>query len=250
MKVCELNTINLLGPGSSISSLIYSDQEKYFAFSNNSLTFLLKNDIVPDFFYFFDPNSIYLLFTHLKQNPDYIKKLSKKCCLLYHDFHESSKFYELGFTTTKGKNWFVNCFCKDIFPEFKSFFKKLFCLNTEIIKPPPQSRNIYVCESFFNNLNSISPFLIIPKCKVNIDKFSCCVIPTLISHFPNLKLVKSLGFGDFNLPRIGHPIGADIRHYAEYTKSFNHVFPALYKFLDQNSIKIDFLNKDSYYNKQ
>lgn len=249
MEIFNLNRINLLGPGSSISNLIYSDQEKYFAFSNNSLTFLLQKNIAPDFFYFFDPNSIYLLFLHLKQHPDQIKKLSEKCCLLYHDFHDCSKFYELGFTTTKGKSWFIDCFCEDIFPEFKSFFKQSVRLNSKIIKPPPQSRNIYVCESLFNNLNPIYPFLIIPKSKVNIDKFSCCVIPTLISHFSKLNLIKCLGFGDFNLPRIGQPKGADIRHYSEYTRSFNHVFPALYKFLDQNSIKIDFLNEDSYYNK-
>lgn len=250
MKILDLKEINLLGPGCSLQNLNYSNRKKYFAFSNNSLLFLSKKNIVPDFFYFFDPNSVALLMSSLKSNENYINALSRKCCLIYHDFHESPDFYALhNLTTTRGESWFLNTFCNNMLDEFKSYFKNSFKIHSKVSRPNQNSRNVFIDIDFFNNFDFSYPFFLLHKRGINMDKFLCGVIPTLISYFPNLKSIYSLGFGDFEEPRIGHAPSADIRHYAEYTRSFNNTYKPVYELLKNKNIKLKFLNKDSYYNK-
>lgn len=156
---------------------------------------------------------------------------------MYNDFQGKPSFYKY-FSTPFGYNWVVNNFGNGIFLEFKNLFK-----NCEEIKSD-------VRYDTFSQFNKNFHNIVIHRDNINTDKFSTFLLPLIIYHFPQIEKVISIGFGDFEAPRLEEAQNQKLDNdYNHYKFSFNRMNFELKQILEELKIKIEFLNSNSYYNK-
>lgn len=236
------NEILIVGPGSSIKTVkefSFPEKMPVLAFSTD-LKIYEQLEIIPDFWTFLDPNSIQLIYDNFinnRYNVEFLQSLKSKTILVYNSFQATEDFYKFKFTTPKGDSWVKNEFKEIIFPTVKSMFKGEVKLESEIYFDGfPVSK----LESLRNRhaiIQHRNPCL-------NTDKFSTFLLPLIWHLFPEVKTVNSLGFGDYDQPRIYIDSVGDYEH---YKSSFSIVKENLQNILQKMKIKINFFNNSSYY---
>lgn len=221
----------LIGPGSSIAGFTPSTDNYIILSFAGTFDWFINNDIAPDYWTFLDPNSVVSL--QDKLNGTFLTKVKSKTTLIYNDFQGSYMFYKKGFSTSRGLAWNNGIFGKEIFPKFKGKFKNTIQLSSKV---------------HINKLliNGSSHCIISHGRRPNPCKFSCFILPMIFHLFPQEKNIDVIGFGDYYTPRAYSNSTAD---YFQYIQSFNIIHPQIKKYLEENNININFLNKDSYYKK-
>ena len=218
----------IVGPGNSIKDLSpeYIKNCQTISFSD-SIKWFIENNIPPTYYTFLDPDSIMRVKDNI--NDEFLIKLKNKTTFIYNKFQGNSDFYKERFSTSRGPTWNNNTFGKDILPDFENYFKE--------VKTIP-----YIISNTYNI--SSSSHCIMHNPPLNICKFSCYILPMIPYLFPDVKLIESIGFGDYNSPRMySNSTGG----YSSYKESFNLVSNTLKECLIKHNINIKFLNKDSYY---
>lgn len=238
MRDCK--EIYLVGPGSSklnFDPSILKDKTT-LSFSSDLMWFN-NNQIYPTYWTFIDPNSIINILNKLDKgdyNKDWSNDLKKQSTIIFNEFQGTNDFYLNGFTTSRGSSWNKHTFGNKILPMFCENFKEIIKLPTIVLK------NNY--SSFYKDNQSHLTPIIKHEPNINTDKFSCYVIPLVISYFTKVKTIRCIGFGDFNSPRLhtGSSLG-----YNGYKSSYQRVKNELISLLKYKDINVIFNNKDSYF---
>tara|TARA_R100001509_G_scaffold29477_1_gene15699 strand:+ start:3071 stop:3889 length:819 start_codon:yes stop_codon:yes gene_type:complete len=254
----------LIGPGDSLetlnSNLLKSTPSLYFG---SSFHWFDKNDVCPTYYTFIDPNTITYFdalingisdydkthpnrydyksyISYLKNTPPYSKNflsnISKSTTLMYGDLQGSEDFYKKGFTTSRGLRWFMGEYKNGVLSRVESHFKE--------VKKLPQNICVNDYSSLYNpSLKHLSP-IIIHEPNINTDKFTCYILPLVLSYFKELKEIECIGFGDFNTPRLSNNTSEG---YNQYKASYERMKNELINLLNFKNISISFKNKDSYF---
>ena len=235
----------LLGPGESTQRFRTSDLDKIttISFSGN-IDWLAENNVHANYWTFLDPNStLYVLdnINNKKYSSEWVEELKTKTKLLYNDFIGKDEFYNQGYTTSRGKQWNKDVFGSQI---LHTLDNNIFA-GSEIVDQVV-NKNTY--DSYYTEPNKC-PLVVHTGYdpqgrKLNTDKFVCFLLPLVLTHFPNLQEIYSVGFGDFHAPRVntGHSLG-----YEAYQISFNLMKYKAIEMLKHKGITIKFINEDSYY---
>jgi len=242
MKTCK--TIYLIGPGRDKLNFELNfginvlKNQTTLSFSSDLMWFH-DNNIYPTFWTFLDPNSVVNILNKKETNTyndEWFKGLKTHSTLIYNDFQGTDEFYHKGFTTSRGSSWNKNTFGSKILPTMGSHFKN-------VIKLPSIILNNNYSLFYKDNTTNESP-VISQGPNINTDKFSCYVLPLVISYFTNLTEINCLGFGDFGFPRLctGTSLG-----YEGYKVSYQKIKNELISLLKYKNINVKFYNKDSYF---
>lgn len=234
--------IYVIGPGSSKHqfdpNILNNKVSFYFS---DDLMWFNNNNIHPTYWSFLDPFTTTYIENNLKNkkyNINWFNQLKEKSNIIFNDFQGTNIFYELGFSTKYNIKWNSEIFGVQILPRICSYFK-----NTIKVKSIILYNNF---DSFYDNSKNQSDVCPIIRHgpRINNDKFSCFVLPLLISYFPELKSIYSIGFGDFTTPRTSNnnKLGYD-----GYIKSYEMIKDELIKLLKYKNISVKFYNKDSYF---
>lgn len=241
----DSKTLLLLGPGESSRRFKVDDLQKVttVSFSGN-IDWLAENNVYADYWTFFDPHSTLLIFDKISNGTfkkDWAEGLKSNTKLLYNKFIGTDVFYEKGYTTPKGPQWNRDVFGKQLLPELS---ENIFA-GAEVVD---QEVNIDNYGSYYQDSNK-APLVV--HCtfdpqgrKLNTDKFVSVILPNIIACFKDVEQIYSIGFGDFDAPRIntGQSLG-----YESYLISYNILKYQMRSILQERNIKIDFINKDSHY---
>ena len=237
--------ILLLGPGESSRRFKVSELDRIttVSFSGN-LDWLAENNVYSDYWTFFDPNSTMYIFDRIENgaySKDWVAGLRTKTKLLCNEFIGKDEFYAKGYTTSKGPQWNRDVFGGQILPK----------LSEDIfggIETVDQSVNQNTYDSFYQDSRKC-PLVVHTGYdpqgrKLNTDKFSCFILPLVLSYFTDLREIYSVGFGDFEAPRVntGKSLG-----YASYQISFDMMKDQAKGILKHKGATIKFINEDSYY---
>ena len=235
----------LLGPGESSKRFNTGDLDKIttVSFSGN-LDWLAENNVHVDYWTFFDPNSTMYIFDRIENgaySKQWVEGLKNKTKLLCNEFIGKDEFYSQGYTTSKGPQWNRDVFGSQILPTLsKDIFAGLETVDQEV------NQNTY--DSFYRD-SSKCPLVVHTGYdpqgrKLNTDKFACFILPLVLAYFPDLKEIYSVGFGDFQAPRVntGQSLG-----YEAYQISFNMMKDQAKDMLKHKGATIKFINEDSHY---
>ena len=202
------------------------------AYSGN-LLLCSENNFCPTYWTFLDPkicDIIYYAYKNKKYDEGWLKALSEKSTIIITDFQGNDKFYEIGFTTEKGKAWNTDTFGENVLPSVMSLF------SNKILKTP---------EIFLNNFDRVYyedflQFIVKSSVKnLNIDKLTYYLIPLMLSCFNNIEYLHCVGFGDFSVAR---KYSGSSKGYDEYKKSYDLIKPHLKKLLEYKNVKVTFNN--------
>jgi len=236
------DSIIIIGPGESTKNFSTSSPHPTLAFSGNFKTFQDFN-FAPDYWTFLDPNTLIYLYNDHKQgkfSSEFLKKLKEKTTFLYNNFQVDGTFYEHGLTTSRGNEWMINEFRNEIFPYIKSLFKNSVQVDSvmDIDYFVTYQEKIYESHKYYKKHVIIND----PN-----DKFSKFLLPLVFHYFPEIKNIYSIGFGDFNSPRLNCPIG-EVNDYESYKNQFDFIKNKLFDYLNKTGKKLIFLNPESYFN--
>mgnify|MGYP003113325337 FL=1 len=239
----NIEKLLITGPSKKVNEIpkkeiedLLSNGYKIFSYTD-SLFYLQKIGIKPHYFSFLDPYTIGRKM-NFYENDSFLSDTS----LMIYDLYENdlSTFYRYGFT--------CNSFIRDFRSSYEKFISLKFQDNfKEVIKKDSTCIDIThpkFASSFFDYKKQL--YIFSGNKKTNTDKFSCVLIPMILNFFPNLKEIKSVGFGDFDTPRYYND---GSKGYPEFINTFyimknNTVFN-----LENSSIKIDFF-RDNFYKKE
>jgi|TARA_R110001592_G_scaffold20933_2_gene84959 hypothetical protein len=259
-----MKKILLIGPGDSLETLnpnlLNSTPSLYFG---SSFYWFEKNNVYPTYYTFIDPNTITYFdslingisnydkthpnrydyksyISYLKNTPPYSKNflsnISKSTTLIYGDLQGSKDFYSKGFTTSRGSKWFENEYKNSVLPRVESHFKEAIKLQQTICVNNYSSFHI-------PSLKTLFP-IITHEPNINTDKFTCYILPLVLSYFKELKEIECIGFGDFNTPRLSNNTSEG---YDGFKISYKRMKDLLINLLNFKNISISFKNKDSYF---
>lgn len=239
MKDCK--TVLIIGPGESVKEVNERIVDKYISVSfSGNLNWFAEKNLYPSYWTFLDPNSAATVLNNIvnsKYKEEWIKGLKTNTEIIYNKFQGTEEFYKKGYTTRKGPNWNKGEFRNNILPTLSNYFKK-----TNIL---PETVNNTSYDSIYSNKETC-PLVkhVIGNAKINTDKFTCYIIPTVVTLFKNVTKIISIGFGDFNSPRVGtgNSLG-----YEGYKKSYNLMKGKLKELLIHLDIELEFLNKNTYF---
>jgi len=196
-------------------------------------------DIHPTYWTFFDPNSTSYIFDRFKSNRynvDWFNGLKDNSNLLYNDFQGTDKFYDEGFTTSRGKDWNRNEFGGNILPSLATIFKEVITVPTTVCT------NNY--SSFYlEDTKHMTP-IVKHERGINSDKLACFILPLVLSYFTEVENIKCIGFGDFDSPRLYNGLALG---YEGYKLSYHRMKSQLIDLLKHKGASVEFLNKDSYF---
>lgn len=205
---------------------------------SGDLMWFHDNNIFPTYWTFLDPNSTMYIFDRFK-NGKYSKKwldnLKENTTLIYNDFQGQDRFYDEGLTTSRGKEWNREEFGKKILPQLGSFFKDTITLPSVILR-----NNL---DSFFDEREDLTP-MVKHERGINNDKFSCYILPMVLSYFEGLETIHAVGFGDFSKPRLYNGLALG---YEGYKLSYQRMKEHLLKALKHKDVNVTFENTDSYF---
>lgn len=234
----------LIGPSSRIQSfgnerfIQYRDEGYKLLCFSGAVSYFSSLGIQPDYFSFIDPNTFsvhYDIFTN--KETDFFNNTALVIADLYDN--KMKRFREHDFTSDSfkknNKNRFEQFVALEFFDIFSSVFKKIPDISQSIIE-----KEIPYCDYEKQFV------LYTGKKKVNIDKFSCFLIPMVLNYFTDLTTISCIGFGDFDVGRYSH---GHRKGYEEYKKSFSMVIANLKTNFAQRKIDIDFAH-ENFYSKQ
>jgi len=238
MKNCK--EIYLLGPGrSKLDFDVTQLRRKTTLNFSGDLVWFSDNNIYPSYWTFFDPNSTLYIFDRYKNNKynlEWFEGLKTNSNIIFNDFQGTDKFYNEGFTTSRGKVWNKNEFGDQILPSLCSQFKEIIKVPTTVLY------NTF--DSFYNEETKHLTPIIKHEEGINTDKLTCFILPLVLSYFTKLESIKCIGFGDFESPRLGS--GSSLG-YNGYKLSYQRMKEKLITLLKYKNVKIEFNNKDSYF---
>lgn len=228
--------ILLVGPSSDIKNFnkdyfLKAKEDEFLIVSySDSLRHFLNIKFYPDFWSFIDPFTITRYFKEIKQHE--LKSIS----LLINNLYENKfkNFYEAGFTCNALKKTSVFDEIEKL--NFDSFFNKVHRLKYNIV---------HYSDNIPNDLDLYSSNYLFVSAKkdTNICKFSHYLIPMTLFFFKNVKHLRILGFGQYDVGRFidnKNKLG-----YKECVKSFNIIENLLKRNLKY--IKVEFEGKKSYF---
>lgn len=227
-----MKNILLVGPGSSILDYKPEKNKDYTVITfAGTFDWFVKNNTVPDYWTFFDPNSIYILLNNLnkKNSEAFFDKIKKKTALIYNDIQGGPEFYKAGFTTTRGMKWNS----KNTLENFGKYFSKV-----EIVKTGTKVDTLEVSNEVHN--------IITHGRGINVCKLSSNLLPLVYHKFKNIKSISIIGFGDYNSPRAYQESS---KGYTGFKKSFDKMVEQHKKYLKDSNIDVKVLNENSYYKK-
>jgi hypothetical protein len=260
----RIKKILLIGPGDSLETLdpnlLKTTTSLCFG---SSFKWFEKNNVCPTYYTFIDPNTITYFdslingisnydkthqnrydyrnyISYLTNNSPYSKEfinyLSKTTTLMYGDLQGSQDFYSKDLTTSRGPGWFMGEYKNDVLPRVGSHFKKVIKFSQTVCV------NNY--SSFYiPSLKNLSPYITHGP-NVNTDKFTCYILPLVLSYFKELKEIECVGFGDFNKPRLhNNTMGG----YGGYKISYERMKDQLINLLNFKNVSISFKNKNSHF---
>ena len=238
MKDCK--EIYLIGPSKSKVGHDVSDlKDKVTLSFSGDLVWFNDNNLHPTYWTFLDPNSTLYIFDRHRNNkysPEWFSKLKEKSNIIFNDFQGTDSFYEKGFTTSRGKAWNRDKFGKEILPNLCEQFKETIKVPTVVLESS--------YESFYKDKTKDTTPIVKHEEGVNTDKLSCFILPLVLSYFTELESIKCIGFGDFNQPRLYNGLSLG---YEGYKLSYRRMEKDLKHLLKYKNVKIEFLNKDSYF---
>lgn len=230
--------IYIVGPGSSLNDVDVSllKDKVIFNFSGD-LTWFNDNIIYPTYWTFLDPNSTLYILERIKQeryNTNWLSGLKENSFLLYNDFQGSNDFYDVGYSTSRGRKWNSREFGDRILPLLQEKFAKTFIVPTTV------------------RLNEYGPLeevttkapLVKHERGTNTDKLTCFIIPMALHLLPELKKINCIGFGDFDTPRISN---GTMLGYKGYKLSYDRMKEKTITLLKNRKVSIVFFNKSSYF---
>lgn len=227
-----MKNILLIGPGSSILDYKLEENKDYtiIAFAG-TFDWFVNNDTVPDYWTFFDPNSIYVLIKNLDKisSQAFLDKIKGKTTLIYNDIQGGPEFYKAGFTTSKGIKWNSN----KILENFGNYFNKV-----EKVKTGTKVNTLEVSSEVHN--------IITHGRGINMCKLSSNLLTLIYHKFKDIESISTIGFGDYDLPRAYQ---ASAKGYTGFKLSFDRMLEAHKKYLKDSNIDVKVLNKNSYYKK-
>jgi len=234
------NEIIIIGPsegklGYDVNKL---EGKTTFNFSGDLMWFH-DNNIYPTYWTFLDPNSTMYIFDRFKSgkyNQEWLEGLRQNTTLIYNDFQGTDRFYNEGLTTSRGQVWNREEFGNKLLPQLATFFKDTISLPSVILR-----NNL---DSFFDERKHLCPMVKHEK-GINNDKFSCFILPMVLSYFEQLELIHAIGFGDFTKPRLYNGLSLG---YSGYKLSYQRMKEDLLKVLKHKNVNVTFENKDSYFN--
>jgi hypothetical protein len=233
----DVEEIYLVGPVLNNYDTNQFKGKTTFAFSGD-LVWYSENDIHPTYWSFLDPNStLYIFDSHNngKYNDEWFSKLKNNTTLIYNDFQGTDKFYEEGFTTSRGQTWNREQFGKLILPQLQQIFKETIKLPTVTL--------IDNYDSLYEQ-QDVTPIIRHQNKDLNTEKFSCFVLPLVMSYFKNLKKIYCVGWGDFSVPR---EYNNSVLGYEGYKQSYQKVKQPLKNVIDHKNVKLIFNNLNSYF---
>ena len=220
-----------------------------FAYSS-SLLQLFRVGIKPDYFSFIDPYTIFL-YSKIIDSGFLKDKTKLLICDLYSD--DMKLFNEYKMTTSTFKNKY-----KKEFEEFKSlqFYNMFF--ETTAHKPietkstilQDATRDDWTKEFRHYNATWHDSWATGTHRRkgYNTDKFAYHLLPLILYHFPNLKEIHSMGFGDFDVSRYTNTDVINISGYERYKQSLEPMLPTLNENLKRKNISIKFIHENYYSN--
>jgi len=227
----------LVGPSSDVgnfdSEFFQDKRKKGFEIMSfaDSLLYLEKINITPEFWTFVDPFSLKRYYRRF--NNSFYKNITLITPDLYSN--KFNNFFKAGYT--------CNSLKKDpkIFEEitsldFSLFFDQHIKLDYKIINYSNSIDNKY---NFSDNL------YIIQRKGKNQCKFTHTLIPLLLYHFKELKEIVCIGFGHYNLSR--YIENGNKKGYEEYKQSFHIVKELVKSNIKTRNIKITFEGQDSFF---
>lgn len=242
IMIQDVEKLLLIGPSSRIQSfnnkrfIQYRDEGYKLLCFTGAVSYLNGLQIQPDYFSFIDPNTFnvhYDIFTNNKTT------FFSNTTLLIADLYDNNmkRFYEHNFTCNsfkKNKKRFEQFTALEFLDNFSSVYKKIPDTSQSIVK---KEIPYYDYGKQFVLYNG--------ERKINIDKFSCFLLPMVLNYFIDLTTISCIGFGDFDVGRYSH---GHTKGYEEYKKSFSTVLLNLKTNLAQRKIDIDFAH-DNFYSK-
>jgi hypothetical protein len=273
----KIKKILLIGPGASLGDFNLNDlKEKTTLYFGTGLKFFEKNNIYPTYFTFLDPNGVlnfyYSVFGGVDPfgegftHPDNVKRFNVKLStfdekwvkglkentdIIYNNLQGTQAFYGSGFSTSRGHDWNVNTFGKEILPKLSNCFKNVHIVDTIVCWDTYQSL-LDDNEVKGKKISSLCPIVRWNKkdefgAFKNTDKFCSYIIPLIISQFSNVKTIECIGFGDFGKSRLYEKKDGEEDAYRGFKEHFDFMKDQISEILEMKKIKIKFLSKDSYY---
>ena len=235
----------VLGPGESSARFNTGDFDKIttVSFSGN-IDLLAEKEVYADYWAFFDPNSTMFVIDKIQKgiySKQWVEGLKTKTKLLCNEFIGTDEFYKQEYTTSRGPQWNRDIFGAKILPMLaKDVFEGIETVDQEV------NHNTY--DSFYQD-SSKCPLVVHPgrdsnNRRINTDKFSCFMLPLVLSYFPDLKEIYSVGFGDFQSPRANtnNSLGYD-----GFRSSFDRMKDKAIEMLKYKDVSIKFINENSYF---
>ena len=211
-------------------------EEKFVTLAyTGAITYLQEIDFTPDYYSFLDPLTIGSRIESFESDPYY-----NEIILLSLNFYEDdlSDFFKSGLTCNKLLRQ------KQAFDKFRSMnfvenFKEYITHKPKIVDL--RNKKDYLRSQDFTNE---SVFYSGYK-TINVDKFTCYLLPLIFKNFKNIMEVHCVGFGDFDVERVEKmsdifSSGKKKDGYEHYKKTAEMVSPAIRFYLKNKKIKLTF----------
>lgn len=240
MKNIDVEKVLLFGPSPEIGKfskekILYCIDRGYSVFSfGDSIRYLLKIGIVPNYHTFLDPN------TWCQNAHDYsLEKSYEIDFLAISHYKDSLKKFNSWATCNVAKEKHRSRFNQFINLKFTNNFNNVTWVEPSIklIDQIKQNENIDFKENFFI-------FGWSRKKRRNSDKFSCYTLPLIINHFENLNEIHSVGFGDIHLGRYVQV--KNKKGLGDAKQTFDSMAGYILKNISKHNIKITFENNNYY----
>lgn len=239
----DTEKILLVGPSGKIRKLTKESAKEYKSkgykiFSYTDSIFHLQDiGIKPDYFSFLDPYTIGRKIDFYEKH-DFISETD----LLIPDIFSNNlkKFYDFGFTCNSFKRVYKHLYDRFLSFEYEKSFnttvkKEVVCVDLNSKQFSQESFDYKEQYYIFSSYG-----------KINIDKFSCMIIPMVINHFKALKEIRCIGFGDLTTGRFYNNRANGCPEFAENFKTMKE--KTLYN-LNKHNIKISF-EEENHFSKE
>jgi hypothetical protein len=226
-----MSKILLVGPSKKIKYRSKTFYQKYqneghkIVSYTGSITYLNRIQIIPDYFVFFDPSTLYDNEDFIKTNLEYFQKIELFGYNIYQNNLENFKCY--GYSTSFYKNDKIldkTQYLENLFLYFKETKLKNF---DEII-------NLLELQDYYSFDKKLMLFSAYGK--MQVDKFFGMLLPLIFNQYKHIRSIHCVGFGDFTVRRCG----GSSKGYTGYINCAKLLSPIIKKYLIENQIEISF----------
>lgn len=235
--------ILLLGPSGKIKNLsedklMKYKEEGFSVFSYTDSIFHLKEiGVPPDYFSFLDPYTIGRKIDFYETD----KFVSNTNLIMFDLYGDNLKnFYDFGFTCNSFIRVYRHLYDRFVSFNFEKNFKSAIKINSKCVNITDEKFK----DSVFDYKED--SYIFSSFGSINVDKFSCMIIPLIVNYFSDLKEIRCIGFGDFS---VGRFYNNRSNGYEEFIKNFHTMKKHILHNLRKYDIKISF-EQDNYFNKE